>query len=385
MGWVRQTPEAVKAPAPIALSRWVLAAGVALLVGVLLFLMHAAERLPPLQALNIWVLAGLPLLIWLLMFSGRAYVYGSALSHHQFLEEEALNAQHSWQDWAQRSLAVHGNCVLLPDQVSAPVLFQSSADVPPRTGQARRISALPADGDRAQAGLRLLVPPLSTALQALPSKQELRVTLLSDIEPGQYDALRNAWQQIWASETNMPQPTAVTLIDELSFQWIEELLKSGSAAVELILVLQVNGQGAYSDGLAALLLCPDKLACAWDLPVMARLLRPMPLDVATLQSEFALFLQTQTTARDASGVLADGADWQPAINQILAIGAHSVSLKVEQQWVQEHLCGIAGPFSHWLVAALGVEMARLERRPLVLLAKEKSQRWISTVSKREVA
>jgi hypothetical protein len=119
---------------------------------------------------------------------------------------------------------------------------------------------------------------------------------------------------------------------------------------------------------------------------MARLLRPMPLDVATLQSEFALFLQTQTTARDASGLLADGADWQPAINQIFAIGgAHGASLKVEQQWVQEHLCGIAGPFRHWLVAALGVEMARLELRPLVLLVKEKSQRWISTVSKRELA
>ncbi|MDI3396476.1 hypothetical protein QLG10_29010 [Pseudomonas sp. V98_8] len=385
MGWDRQAPDVRKTPEPIVLGRWFLAACVAVLACVVLFLLHAAERVPPLQALNIWVMASAPLLIWLLIFSARAYAYGSALSHYQFLEEEALIAQESWQNWAQRSLAVHASCVLLPNQVSAKLLMQGSPDALNHSGQAQRISALPSGDDRAQAGLQLLVPALARALQALPAEQELRVTLLNDAAPGQYDALRNTWQQVWASATRNAQPPAVALTDELSFQWIEDLLKTGSAALELILVLQVNGESTYSDGLAALLLCPDKLACAWDLPVRGKILRPMPLSITTLQSELPLFFQTQTSARLASGLLADGECWQPVINEIYAIGgANGASLTLEQQWVQARLCGLTGPFSHWLVAAQGVEMALHQQQPLLLLAKEKSRHWISTVTKREL-
>jgi hypothetical protein len=369
------------------LGRWAVAAAVAVLACVLLFLLYASQRVPHLQALNVWVLSGSPLLIWVLAFAARAYVYGGALSHHQFLEEEAQGAQQSWQDWAQRSLAVQASCVLLPDQVSASVLAQGPRNLPPRTGQARRLAALPVPkAERPLAGLQLLFPALVPAVQALPAGQELRVTLLSDVEPSRYDALRDAWQQSWASATGRPPPETVTLAAELSYSWIDEKLKTASVAFELILVLQVHGEAVYSDGLAALLLCPDSLALAWELPVEGALLRPMPLDINTLKSELPLFLQTQTSARQATGLLADGADWQPLTGQIIAGGAaHGASLKVEQQWVQELLCGPPGPFSHWLVAALGVEMARHQRRPLVVLTQEESRHWISAVTTGELA
>jgi len=386
MGWDRRAPEVVEAPAPIVLGRWLLAAGAALLACVLVFLLHASERIPSMQGLNIWALSGSPLLIWILVFGARAYVYGKDLSHHQFLEEEAHAAQQAWQDWAQRSLVVSASCVVLPDQVSASVLTQSLPHLQPRTGQARRIAALPVQGERAQAGLQLLVPALTTALQALPVGQELRVTLLSDVEPGDYPALRDAWQQAWSSAMGNRSSANVTLTGELSYQWLDETLKSASAAFELILVLQVSGEAVYSDGLAALLLCPDRLASAWDLPVSGALLRPMLLDISALKRELPLFLQTQTTARRTSGVLADGAHWQPMIGEIFATcGAQGASLNVEQQWLQERFCGLSGPFSHWLVAALGVELARHQQRSLLLLLKEKTMNWISIVTHRELA
>ncbi|WP_259331947.1 hypothetical protein [Pseudomonas sp. GW101-3H06] len=384
MGWDRQAAPVMNAPAPIVLGRWVLAAVIALLVSVLLFLLHAAERVPPLQALNIWVLAGAPLLVWLLTFSARAYGYGSALDHHQFLEDEAQYAQGAWQEWAQRYLAVHASCVLLPEQVSTSALMQGAANLPLRTGQARRIVALPSGKDRAAAGLRLLVTALATTLQALPVKQELRVTLLSDAMPAEYDALRDTLKQIWASE-NCPQLTAVTLSHELSFQWVDEVLKAGSAAFEVLLVLQVNAKASYSDGLAALLLCPDNVSSTCGLPVLGALLRPMPLDITDLHNELPQFFQTQTNARLASGLLADSDDWQPVIGEIFANGnAQDSSLKVDQQWVQEALCGVAGPLNHWLTMALGTEMVRHRHQPLLLLTKEKSQHWISTMTKREM-
>lgn len=383
MGWDRKAPFVVQAPVPPMLGRWVLAAVVAVMVGVLLFLLHASMQLAQLQAINVWLLTGSPLLVWVLLFATRAYFYGGALGQHQFLEEEAVNAQLAWQGWAQRYLAVHTSCVLLPDQLSASGL-QGRRDMPLRTGQARRIAALPEQGDRAQAGLQLLLPVLVPALQALPAEQALRVTLLSDVEPDQHAALRDVWQQ-WQT-AHLTLPATVTQTDELSCQWIDDTLRSASAALDLILVVQVNGGEAYSDGLAALLLCPDQLAVAWDFPVQGGLLRPMPLDVATLNSELALFQQTQTMALQATAVLADSADWQPLTGNVFAtIGAQAASLSAQQLWVQEHLCGLPGPFGHWLAAAFGVEMVQHQRQPVLLLAKDESRYWISTVIEGDVA
>lgn len=386
MGWDRQAPEVVEAPEPPVLGRWVLAAVVAVLACVLLFLLHASERMLLLHTFNIWVFSGSPLLVWLLTFGARAHVYGGALSRYQFLKEEAQSAQQSWQGWAQRYLAVSASCVLLPDQVSASVLTQGPSGLPPRTGKARRIAALPVQAERAQAGLQMLLPALASVLQALPADQELRVTLLSDVDPGQYEALRDAWQKSWTTTLSRPLPATVTLAGELSYQWIDETLKTASAAIELILVLQVHGEDAYSDGLAALLLCPGSLALALDLPVTAGLLRPMPLDIDALDRDFPLFLQTQTSACQATGLLADDAGWQPLTGKMLAVaGAHGASLKVEQQWIQESLCGLPGPLGHWLVTALGVEMVRHQRKPLLVLAREESRHWISTVTTGELA
>ncbi|NWA05438.1 hypothetical protein [Pseudomonas gingeri] len=362
-------------------SRWALMAFLALLACVLLFLLHVSEPIPQLQLLNIWIFSGAPLLIWVLAFGARAYAYGGALGRFQFLQEEAQGAQQSWQNWAQRSLVVHASCVLLPDQVSASLLSQGDDGIAPRVGQARRIATLPTQREeRALAGLHLLLPALEPVLQALPAGQELRVTFLSDIDPEYYPALHDAWRQSPVTANHSPSPT-VTVARDLSYQWIEEKLKAASAAFELILVLQVHGEAAYSDGLAGLLLCPDSLARAWELPVKGALLRPMPLDASRLGSELTLFLNTQPSALRATDLLADGDGWRPLMAWILsAEAARGASLAARQQWILEGLCGLPGPFGHWLAVALGVEMALHQQRPVVVLAQEESRHWISTVN-----
>jgi len=386
MGWERRLPDAVQAPVPIVMGRWVLAAGLALCACMLLFMLYASGRMPWLHAMNSGVLTGLPLMVWLLAFSARAYVYGGALSHQQFLEEQVQLAQQSWEEWAHRYLAVHASCVLLPDQVSARVLTQGPVNVPPRSGQARRISALAQREKPALAGLALLFPALVPSLRALPAGHELRVTLLSDAPPEQYDALRDAWQRQWVSAIPGLPLSSVTVTSELTYLWIDQTLKTGSACFELILVLQVHGGLAYSDGLAALLLCPDALAAEWGLPVLGGLLRPMSLDPSALNSELPLFFQTQTDACQATALLADASHWQPLMGAVVAASsANGASLKVEQLWVKERLCGLPGPFNHWLVAALGVEVVRHQQRPLLVLVQEESRYWIATVTKGNAA
>ncbi|MEE4126830.1 hypothetical protein [Pseudomonas viridiflava] len=381
MSWDRQPSRVVPAPAPLVMAHWLWAAALAMFAGVLLFFLHAWARIPSLNVLDVRALSGSPLLVWVLAFGARAHLYGRALNNHQFLQERAQDAQQSWQSWAQRYLAVCASCVLLPDQVSASVLAQGPSGLPPRTGQARRIAVLSVGAERAREGLQMLIQSVGPALEALPADQELRLTLLSDVEAEAHPTLREALQHVWSTTLSRTPPASITLTGELPYSWVDETLKAPDPVVELVLILQVHGEQRYSDGLAVLLLCPDHLANALALPITAGVARPMPLDVGAIDSELPMFVQTQISANEATGLLADDAGWQPVIGKIcVAAGAQSASIKLEQQRVQEVFCGLPGPLGHWLATALGVELARHHRRPLLVLVREKSRHWISTVT-----
>lgn len=387
MGWDRQSSEVMQVPVRPVITRWALSAVVAGLFAVLLFLLYVSERAPALHGLNVWVFSVSPLLVWGLAFATCAYRYGNALARFEFLEEEAVVAQQSWQDWAHRSLAVHASCVLLPDQVCAGALVQDAGQLPARTGQARRIAALPAPAEqRARAGLQLLFSALAPVLQALPQAQELRVTLLTDARPEQFAQLRDAWVQQWADVTSRPPPATINVTGECAFSWVEQTLKAARSAFELIVVLQVHGQAVYSDGIAMLVLCPDNLASAWKLPVKGTLLRPMPLQIDQLQRELPLFLQTQVSARHATGLLVNSVGLKTSMGEILGVAnAQKTSLDARCQWVQESLSGVPGPFGHWLVVAFGAEVSQVRQQPLLLVVKDGSQHWISTVIPGEFA
>ncbi|MDN6874942.1 hypothetical protein QO209_21070 [Pseudomonas citronellolis] len=367
--------------------RWLGVGLLAVIVSIGAFVLAASGRVPELSDLNIWMLAATPILLWVLAFGVRAYSFGGAVSHFQFLEDEAIEAESAWNEWARRNIAVQASCLVLPELISAPVIAQGAPGVSPCSGVAKRITSLPAkSSDRIQAGLDQLLVGVGPAVAAIPVEQTLRVTLLSDVAPDNFDLLLSAWRKRWPMAAPSHISISPSLVNELSFDWVERSLKSPGADIDLILVLQINGQSGYSDGLAALLVCLDALAIAQELTVQGRLLRPMPLETGQLETELPLFLQTQVEARSATGILADSVQWKDSLGTILSMGsAQGAKLQVGSQWIQESLSGLPGPFSHWLVAALGLDLARHRKQPLLLLSQERSQRWISTIATGESA
>lgn len=327
----------------------------------------------------------MPLLIWVLALGVRAYFYGGALDEHRFLDDEAQTAQDAWQSWANRYLAVHASCVLLPDQVTGKALIEDSGDFPSRKGEARRIAGLPTQECSVGAALEQVSQTLGPVLKAIPVERELHVTLLTDVSADHYDALRAIWEQSWTDALRRTAPTAVNVMAELSLGWIDQTLKSASAAFELIVVLQVRGGGAYSEGVAALLMSPDSLANVGALPIVGGLSRPMPLDIVDLEKELAQFFGTQTSAIKAMGLLADSVEWEGTPGKVIAQGRlQGSALEAKQQWIYESLCGQPGPLGHWLLTALALEMVRHQQHPLLVLAKDQSH-WISTITTGEWA
>ncbi len=386
MGWNRQPAMRVEPPAPLVLGRWFVAALIAAGLGVGLFFLRAADGMPALHALNVWALALCPLFVWLLAFAARAYFYGSALGRHAFLEAEAQVAARAWEGWASRSFSVFANCVVLPDQVSAAALSRGAHGLPPRTKQARRIQGLPAgELARAQEALALLIGAIAASLEALPASVELRLRLVTDIAPERFDDLNGLWRRQWRSVTQRPLPTIVALESGLSYQHLEDGLEQAADGLELILVLQMEGEGEYSDGLAALLIGTDDSTRRLPMRVTGRLLRPMPLEMTRLESDLGLFLDTQVDARQAGGLLADSAAWQPLLGRIVPTAqAHGIAYPAERSQVIESLVGVPGPCSAWLMAALAVEMAQQHQAPWLVLVQDGERHWISSVQPREL-
>lgn len=385
MAWQREYVQAGLAPKPPSPVRWLLIVVLAVAAAVLMFLLYAV--LPEWQALNVWAFTVSPLVLAILALAARVHAYGGALDEYRLLQERSRLAQVAWAEWGQRYIAVMGGLVLLPEHLSAVAMMKPPHTPVPHPGKARRIVGLPkGQNGRAMAGLAQLMGSLSTVLAPLPPSESLSVTVLTDAPQDEHPALADACQQYLSDLTPSSIPTGFHVTSQLSFSWMEETLKTPGDAVKLILVVQAHGKEAYSDGLAALLLCPDAVAQAHKLPIAARLLRPMPLDIDPLESDFTSFLQIQATARQATGLLADSADWQPKTTPVLAAAAREgAALSVDHRWILEPLNGVPGPCGHWLLAALGIEMTRLVQQPLLLLASEGTGRWINTVTPGDMA
>ncbi|UZJ62653.1 hypothetical protein OKW98_13435 [Pseudomonas sp. KU26590] len=384
MAWQREYVQAGLAPKPPSAVRWLLIVVLAGAAAVLMFLLYVV--VPELQGLNVWAFTASPLVVAILALAARVHAYGGALDEYRLLQERSRLAQVAWAEWGQRYMAAMAGLVLLPEHLSAVAMMKPPHTAVPHSGKARRIVGLPkGQKGRALAGLAQLMGSLSTVLAPLPPSEKLSVTVLTDAPQDEHPALADACQQ-HLSDLTPSSLTAIQVTSQLSFTWLEETLKTPSDAVELILVVQSHGKEAYSDGLAALLLCPDAVAKAHQLPIAARLLRPMPLDVDSLETDFTSFLQIQATARQAKGLLADSADWQPKTTPLLPAAAREgAALSVDHRWILEPMNGVPGPCGHWLLAALGIEMTRLAQQPLLLLASEDTGRWINTVIPGELA
>lgn len=375
MDWNRTLPPTPKKPKAPSLRRWALAL---LTIGGLwaIFLTRYSALVKPVDH-GLWVPCFLLALAMVAVLGLRLGIYLMQLGYFDELQCHAANAERALKTWAHRHLAVVASCTVLPDGVSASALLVDQQAFKPRTGTARRLAKLP-EGNVARASLaqQRLLTAMLPAIRALPPSHRLNVTLLTDTDINEQAALTHAWQESW--QHSMPSLPSATLCmtRTLSYQWIEEKLDAASPAAELILVVQVCGGAAYSDGLAAMLIGAGTVAQSQGLPIIAKLHRPMPFAADTVETAFASFIRAQALAQGAVGVLTEQADGNVLIDRLMAADP---AFSPRQRWNRESLCGVSGPCGHWLLMALGAEMAR-HRQPLVALAQEGSHRWINTVS-----
>lgn len=377
MGWERSKATITELPAEPSFIGWLMAGGVATVVGILLFILHASGMVKTFAIFNIWWLAISPVIGWLFLLCLRGWLWGKTIDEHRFLQKEADYGQQQWESWAGRYLAVLGSCILLPSGVTSDAIAKSEA-----AGAPQLLSlTCHFDAPSVTVGslIKLGLASVQSAVALLPASVPLHVTIVSDSISGDSDTLfSKAWGSIYPEHA---VPSSVSFCEALSFSWVEERLKQPVLDVDLIVILQNNGTNQYSDALASILLTSDDVAEKYQLPHSARILRPMPLNMANFKAEMGLFLDTQTIASQTSKAFCDSAYWNEHFADVMTLAqTHQTPWMPEDIDVLEKYNGIPGDSSGWLLATLVSDIVTISKAPVLGLFTSGTDHFVSTVT-----
>lgn len=375
MSWKRQKSSVAKMPEEPSLVFWLIGGLVALVAGMVLFVLHANQLLGSLQHYNLWLLSGSPLLVWFVFICLRGWRYNNAVDKHEFETKEAGYSQEQWTQWAGRYLAVMHSEVFLSDSLT-PVQFISAAGREQHAKQDLRVD-IHSDDEAIAAFLSNLVEPLT----GLPAGLPLNVLLLTD-SPEDTLVLQTLFEECW--QRLMPAGCLVPVLEILrsySFDAAERRIKKTDISAELILIQQMHGADRYSDALASLLVTSDDVATKYGLGHDVRLLRPMPLEGDDLFTELELYFSTQMQAITTRHILGDRVRWGELFPTLLeAAEQHNGYWKTEQLHWLETYAGICGPFSPWIMAAVASDVVRFQQASCLMLSESEGQRFINTVT-----
>ncbi|EOW6732711.1 hypothetical protein ACOZ0S_000136 [Cronobacter dublinensis] len=376
MGWERTKATTMELPPEPSFTGWLLAGGVAAVVSILLFILHASGMVKALAAFNIWWLASSPILGWFFLFCLRGWLWGRTVNEHQFLQKEAEYGQQQWEAWAGRYLAVLGSSILLPSGVTSDAIAKSDA------ADALQFLSLTclfdAKSTTSTSLLELGLAGVQKAIAMLPATVPFNVTIVSDTISSDFETrFRKSWGKIYPGRA---LTGSISCCEVLSFAWIDERLKNPVFDIDLILILQNQGAELYSDALAAMVLTSDDVAEKYQLSHSARILRPMPLDMTNFRADMGLFLETQTIACQTSNVFCDYGHWNDGFADLMTASQSHLTPWVPQEIdVLEKYNGIPGAGSAWLLATLLADIVSVSNKPLLGLFTSGADRFVSTV------
>lgn len=376
MGWERQKSTVAELPVEPSIFLWLISGVVNLIIGMLLFVLHANQMLGPIQQYNLWLVSSAPVVFWVSVICMRGWCYNRVFEKHKFESDEAAFAQRKWVSWAGRYMSVLHSGVILPEFITPATLLKVQEELEQHYKQARRINF-----EEDKCGFCLLIKSVSDVLGQLPFNLPINVTLLTDSQDNEL-SLQKIFSEAWQESISPCRPVPkMEIFRSPPFLSLDELIKSSTFSVELIFVYQMEGKDKYSDALAVLLLASDDITAKYQFCHSARILRPMSLDTSALDDELSVFFSTQIQANSTRCITGDRSHWGDIFSTILKASKQSGGhWKSNQLHWLETFSGISGPFSPWVMAAVSSDIVRLKQADCLVLCTDGEQSFINTVT-----
>jgi len=222
MAWQRQKLVTTGQPPSRLLGHWLLSLLLPVIIGIILFILHSSDSLSFVTSINIWIFSLLPILLWTVTFIVYSFLYGRKVEHCHFQEQQAEKSHQEWQAWSERYMAVLGSCVLLPDMITANFVEKKPPKLEMQYNLTRRIDYLDKTLPPMHQAILVLLKSLSQQISALPDRQRLIVTLLTDVDAQQHVILTSVFLKQWAKVfPKFQEPVKIDAVSSLSYNLID--------------------------------------------------------------------------------------------------------------------------------------------------------------------
>ncbi|MBS9430881.1 hypothetical protein [Photorhabdus akhurstii] len=320
-------------------------------------------------------------LIWLAAFGLRLYLFGYRLEIYHLWSQERQYIDKEWQDWAGRHMSVLHSSLFLPEKLTAKTIVQEESKIAVQYGEKKVIDYFSWSEDKWHDSVQILLRSTETAMSNIPLDRQVCATVITYCAEQKYEKLKMILQEQWQSIFPSRQPLSqLNLVPYLSAVHIEQWLKDPASEVQLLILMQIENTEQFSEGLGILLMATDDLTKKFELAEKARIYRPMEIDLEDFGQQFKTFINTQLSAKEATGMLGNDNDIYSYTSQIMpVIQEQNAALKLERIKDIEKFIGESGAGAYWLATGLAIDLSQYHSGNYLVLAKNGRNWTVNTV------
>ncbi|TDB44052.1 hypothetical protein [Photorhabdus khanii] len=377
MGWNKPVIAIQQKPVSPVLWRWLVSFIAIICVCIACYLLWS-EFLRQQQG---WMILGAVGLIWLAAFGLRLSLFGYRLEMYRLWHQENQYIEKEWQSWAGRYMSVLYSSVFLPEKITAETIMQEESKIAVQYGIGKIIDYFSWSENKWQDSVKILLHSVENAISELPPDRPIYTTVITNCPEQKYEELEMILQQNWQSIFPSRKPLSqLNLVPYLSAMHIEHWLKDPASEVQLLILLQIESAGQFSEGLGVFLMATDDLVKKFDLVEKARIYRPMEINSEEFEREFGMFINTQLSAKSATGMIGDDNGIYTYSSKIMSvIQDNHAALKLEQIKNIEKFIGVPGQGAYWLAAGLAIDLSQYNSGGYLVLSKNEDNWVINTV------
>ncbi|AKH63910.1 MULTISPECIES: hypothetical protein [Photorhabdus] len=377
MGWNKPVITMQQEPVPPVLWRWLVSliaiVGICI-AGYLLWSEFIRQSLW-------WMIFGVVGLIWLTAFGLRLYLFGYWLEMYRLWHKEGQHVEKEWQSWAGRYMSVLYSCVFLPENITAATIVQEESKIEVQYGKRKVIDYFSWSEDKWRDSMQILLHSVEKTISDILPDKLICATVITNCVEQEYEKLESVLKESWQSVFPSGKPLSqLNISPHLSAMHIDNWLKETTSEVQLLILMQIESNEQFSEGLAVFLIATDDLTKKFNLAEKARIYRPMEIYSEDFEQEFQIFISTQLPAKMATDMIGDNGSMHSYFSQIMSvIQKQNAALKLEHIENIERFIGVPGPGAYWLTTGLAIDLSQYNSGSYLVLSKNECNWVINTV------
>lgn len=374
MTWNKELIKLTSKPTPFPYFKWCLAIGLSILFLIYysLILKNKDEVVQHKEFFSI-IISILPFLITTILFLYKYMIYIKNKNIYYFLYNEKKFADKKWEDWGRRSVCVIDSLIFLPQKTTISYI---------RNNLSEHISCyhLPQDIDyldEKNPSVYYLLKNTQQTIEKLLDKLPIKIKYLTTKDKNK---IRNEFHLVWRELFLNKEIPDFEVVEDLSYQHIEDTITNNNHYIEIIIVDQVITE-KQSSTLAILIIASDDIIKKYHIDIMANIQRPMLIaEDENYEEALNIFSEIQSDSNLATHVILDSKANSNILVALFNNDNSSNEISLDNAMDLEYFIGPVGDYSSWIIMGLSVNFSYQYKKNIISLSHKENNFYINTVT-----